>query len=127
MDFSDKKQIKKLIGNCRKGDRKSQHFLYKTFYGKMLGLCMRYASDNDEAKDILHEGFIKVFGKLDKFRNEGSLEGWIRRIMINTALDYIKSTKKLLSIESELSDIDSAIDDPDDNKILAMDVEEIIQ
>ncbi len=64
------------------------------FYGKMMGVCMRYAKDQDEAQDMVQNGFIKIFKKLDVYNFEGSLEGWIRRIMVNTAIDQIRKNKR---------------------------------
>ena len=64
--------------------------LYDHFSSKMYGLCLRFAKSRADADDILQEGFIKVFTKLDNFRNEGSFEGWIRRIMVTTAINYYK-------------------------------------
>ena len=70
--------------------------MYERFYGKMLAVCYRYARDHDEAQDIAHEGFIRVFDKLKSFKNTGSLEGWIRRIVVNNAIDYVRAKKKLV-------------------------------
>ena len=64
------------------------------FYGKMMGVCYRYAKDKDEAQDMVQNGFIKVFKKLDVYNFDGSLEGWIRRIMVNTAIDQIRKNKR---------------------------------
>jgi RNA polymerase sigma-70 factor (ECF subfamily) len=67
-----------------------QHELYKRFAPKMYGVCLRYASNAEEAEDILQEGFIKVFNKIGSFRKEGSFEGWIRRIFVNTAIEQFR-------------------------------------
>jgi RNA polymerase sigma-70 factor (ECF subfamily) len=74
--------------------------LYERYAGVMLAVCMRYSKNREEAEDLLQEGFIKVFDKISTFRGHGSLEGWIRRIMINNALNYIKS-KKLMYINED--------------------------
>ena len=96
MDFADREQVEKLLKKCMKGDSRSQRLLYERFYGKMLAVCYRYARDHDEAQDITHEGFIRVFDKLKSFKNTGSLEGWIRRIVVNNAIDYVRAKKKLV-------------------------------
>jgi RNA polymerase sigma factor (sigma-70 family) len=83
-----------LINGCKKGDKKAQKTLYDKYAAKMLGVCIRYFRNIDEAEDALQEGFIKVFNNIDKFRNEGSFEGWIRRIIVNTSLNYYKSNLK---------------------------------
>jgi RNA polymerase sigma factor (sigma-70 family) len=95
---ANKAEYLEWIDGCLSNDRKAQRQLYKEFYGKMLSICMRYAGDRDEAKDILQDGFIKVFQSLDKFNQDGSLEGWIRRIMVNTALDKIRKDKRSLTL-----------------------------
>jgi RNA polymerase sigma factor (sigma-70 family) len=79
-----------LIKGCANGDRKIQQQLYNRFAAKMFGVCLRYAGNNEEAEDILQEGFIKVFKKIGSFRGEGSFEGWIRRIFVNTAIEHYR-------------------------------------
>lgn len=83
---------KELIQGCLDKDRRCQGELFRRYSGKMLALCMRYSRHQLEAEDLLQDGFAKVFGKLHTFKALGSLEGWIRRIMVNTA---IKNYKKL--------------------------------
>jgi len=79
-----------LLEGCREGDRKMQKALYERFAPKMFGVCLRYAGNAEEAEDILQEGFVKVFGKIGSFRGEGSFEGWIRRIIVNTAIEHFR-------------------------------------
>lgn len=79
-----------LIEGCIRGDRKMQRELYDRFAAKMYGVCLRYAANADEAEDILQEGFIKVFKKIGSFRGEGSFEGWIRRIFVNTSIEQYR-------------------------------------
>jgi RNA polymerase sigma-70 factor (ECF subfamily) len=88
------KELQNIVEGCTKGKRKSQQQLFELYYGKMLGVCMRYAKDNDEAQDMVQNGFIKVFKKIEVFNFTGSLEGWIRRIMANTAIDQIRKNKR---------------------------------
>lgn len=78
-----------LIERSLKGDRKSQRDLFEMYSAKMLAVCNRYARHTAEAEDMFQEGFIKVFTNLSKFTGEGSFEGWIRRIMVNTSLKSI--------------------------------------
>jgi len=82
-----------LIKGCIKEDRASQVAFYKKFSSKMMAVCMRYAKDRMEAEDMLQDGFMKVFDNLSKFKNEGSLEGWVRRIMVNTAINKIRANR----------------------------------
>ncbi|MFZ9029135.1 MAG: RNA polymerase sigma factor [Crocinitomicaceae bacterium] len=101
--MENKEHLKVLIEGCLKNDRRSQEELFKLYYGKMLGVCMRYSTDRDSAEEVLQEGFIKIFEKLERFDYKGSFEGWIRRIMANTAIDHIRKSKKdpLLSDNDE--------------------------
>ncbi|MCG8573762.1 MAG: RNA polymerase sigma factor [Flavobacteriales bacterium] len=95
-------ELRKIVDGCIKGKRKYQKRLFEMFYGKMMAVCMRYAKDQDEAQDMVQIGFIKIFKKLDVYNFEGSLEGWIRRIMVNTAIDQIRKNKRdPFSIEDE--------------------------
>ncbi|MCB0793999.1 MAG: sigma-70 family RNA polymerase sigma factor [Flavobacteriales bacterium] len=82
-----------LIDGCIAGERRSQQRVYELFYGKMMAVCLRYTKNTDQAKDILQDGFIKVFRSMEKFNRSGSFEGWIRRIMVNTAIDHFRRTK----------------------------------
>jgi RNA polymerase sigma-70 factor, ECF subfamily len=119
-----------IIKGCLKNDRASQKLLYERFYGKMMGVCMRYAKDRDEAKDILHEGYMKVFDKLKNFGNKGSFEGWIRRIMVNAAIDHLRRNKHDYLIVNTVYASDQAgvvADEPDDNIINRVDQEEVMK
>lgn len=93
--------LDQLIQGCRKGDRESQRKLYEFFYGKMMGICMRYANCKDEAAVILNTGFFKVFKKIDAYDDQqGHIEAWISRIMVNTAIDhYRKEVRKGRTVE----------------------------
>jgi RNA polymerase sigma-70 factor (ECF subfamily) len=85
----------KIIEGCKKRKSDAQQALYDRYSGKMFALCLRYAKHSAEAEDILQEGFIKVFDKISSFRGDGSFEGWIRRIMIHTAIKYYhKASRK---------------------------------
>jgi RNA polymerase sigma factor (sigma-70 family) len=79
-----------LIAGCIRGERKMQQELYQRYASKMFGVCLRYAGNTEEAEDILQEGFIKVFKKIGSFRSEGSFEGWVRRIFVNTAIEHFR-------------------------------------
>ena len=81
---------KEIIQGCIAGRRDCQELLYKFFSPKMFGICLRYANDYHSAEDILQEGFIKVFNNIDRYRGDGSFEGWVKRIFINTAIEYYR-------------------------------------
>jgi RNA polymerase sigma-70 factor (ECF subfamily) len=91
--------FKPIISDCIAGSRKAQSMLYQQFAPKMFGVCLRYAKDATEAEDNLQDGFIKVFTNLKNFRHDGSLEGWIRRIMINVSLEKIRKQHLLYPVE----------------------------
>jgi RNA polymerase sigma-70 factor (ECF subfamily) len=90
----NREQLKAIIDGCLQNNRRSQEELFKLFYGKMLIVSMRYIKDKDNAQEIVQEGFIKIFEKLGAFDYKGSFEGWIRRIIANTAIDSIRKSKK---------------------------------
>lgn len=81
------------IQQCIAGCRKSQKELYDTFSSKMFVICLRYTKNQTDAEDVLQEGFVKLFKNLDKYRGDGSFEGWIRRIFVNTAIEHIRKNK----------------------------------
>jgi RNA polymerase sigma-70 factor (ECF subfamily) len=85
---------KEIIEGCKKQNRKAQKMLYDRFSSKFLGVCMRYAKDKPEAEDILQEGFLKIFERIDQYNFSGAFEGWMRRIIVNTAIsNYRKNLK----------------------------------
>lgn len=85
---------KEIIEGCKKQNRKAQKMLYDRFSSKFLGVCMRYAKDKQEGEDILQEGFLKIFERIDQYNYTGAFEGWMRRIMVNTAItNYRKNLK----------------------------------
>lgn len=114
-----------LINGCIEGDRRMQEELYRRFSPRMYAVCLRYAGNAEEAEDILQEGFIKIFKKLDSFRGEGSFEGWVRRIFVNTAIEHFRRKRYLQPVtEKEENSIEgkslSALDDLAEKDILAL-------
>ncbi|SFC66635.1 RNA polymerase sigma-70 factor, ECF subfamily [Flexibacter flexilis DSM 6793] len=84
----------KLAALCAKQDRNAQKLLYQQFYGQMMSVCMRYASSKDEAGEMLNDGFMKVFAHIQEYKPEHSLQGWIRRIMVNNAIDAFRRNRQ---------------------------------
>lgn len=82
----------KLVSALTRQERWAQEQLYQQYYGKMMGVCLRYAGSRDEALDLLHEGFIKVFQNISRFKPGTSLPAWIRTVMVNTCIDYYRKT-----------------------------------
>ena len=90
-----------LIKKCIIGERSAQQSLYSRYSPKMFAVCLRYAKDYHSAEDILQEGFIKVYRYIAKFRREGSFEGWMRRIFVNTAIEHLRKSVSMYSITDE--------------------------
>lgn len=94
-----------LIRRCRKGDQQAQKEVYDKFASKMLGVCLRYIKDASEAEDVMITAFVKIFERINQFKAQGSFEGWIRRIMVNESLTYIRKHKSMyLEVDIELAD-----------------------
>lgn len=92
-----------MIDKASKGDRRAQHQLFDIFSPKMLGVCRQYLKNNDLAEEVMLSGFFKMFSNLNNFKNEGSFEGWIRRIMVNESISQLRKDKKLNFVsEAEL-------------------------
>src|ERR1700753_1531021 len=96
--------LNRMWEGCLQNDRKQQELLYKTLAPKMMAVCMRYANDRDEAQDILQEGFIKMFNNVHKYRGDGNLEGWIRRIMVHAAISRYRKLKPMVLVEDMAED-----------------------
>ena len=113
-----------VIQGCREGDLTAQKALYKSMSGKMFAVCLRYASDYHNAEYILQEGFIKVFRNIDKYRGEGSFEGWIRRIFVNTSIEQYRKNVKLYAV-SEIEDTN--ISNHDSNALDTLMTEDLLR
>jgi RNA polymerase sigma-70 factor (ECF subfamily) len=88
-----------IYEGCLRNERKCQEQFYKLLAPRMLSVCMRYAKDKDEAQDILQEGFVKLFRNLHTYRGEGSLEGWIRRIMVYSAISRYRKARTMVLVD----------------------------
>jgi len=100
-EFLDEKE---LLRACVKQEPRAQRTLYELYSPKMLTVCIRYVGDKERARDILHDGFITVFEKIDSYNGTGSFEGWLRRIFVNTALMSLRKGD-VLKFSDELSDV----------------------
>ncbi|MCO5240514.1 MAG: RNA polymerase sigma factor [Chitinophagaceae bacterium] len=87
-----------LIKGCLAGDRRMQEALYQRFSPKMYAVCLRYAGKAEDAQDILQDGFVKIFKNLHMYRGDGSFEGWIRRIFVNTAIEHYRKQVNLYPV-----------------------------
>lgn len=116
---------KQLIESCRKGDRIGQKELYNRFARKMMGVCYRYVNDKETASDLLQDGFVKVFSSLDSYSGTGSFEGWIRKIFVNTALEFLRK----MDVLRDATDLDNTAElvQPDSSVISSMTADELMQ
>ncbi|QHL86397.1 sigma-70 family RNA polymerase sigma factor [Nibribacter ruber] len=93
---------KDLVKALQTGDAKAQRFLYERYGGPMMGVCLRYLKNEMDAEEVLINGFMKVYHNVNRFEEKGSFEGWVRRIMVNEALQYLRKKEPLhLAIEKE--------------------------
>ncbi len=93
-------EIREIIDGCLAGDRRDQELLYRRHAAKLYAVCLQYSGNDEEARDILQEGFIKIFENLQYYKFEGSFEGWIRRITVNTALERFRSRHNLYRVDN---------------------------
>jgi RNA polymerase sigma factor (sigma-70 family) len=84
---------KVLVEQCRKQNRNAQKILFESHFKKMMPVCLRYLKNEDDALEVLNDAFLKVFAKISQYKSEGSLEGWIRRIVINASIDFVRRNK----------------------------------
>jgi RNA polymerase sigma factor (sigma-70 family) len=117
-------KLKNIVEGCLKNNRQAQSELYKMFAPRMYGVCLRYAGNSFDAQDILQEGFVKVFENLKNFKGSGSLEGWMKRIIVHVALDKYRSRITHLSVDEMDDDVSdqqqSAVDTLSEKEILAL-------
>ena len=98
-----REKLEDIVKGCISGKRRAQEQLYKLLSEEMFGVCLYYSKDYTEAEDTLHEGFMKVFQKISQFQGKGSLVGWIKRIMINTALEKYRKQTQLYAIGDNIN------------------------
>lgn len=112
-----------LIGGCIAGDPQMQRELYDRFASKMYGVCLRYMKNTVDADDVMQESFIKVYKNLSKFRREGSFEGWIRRIFINTCIEHFRKKVETYKI-SEAQE--NTVEDDDLSALNVLDAKDLM-
>jgi len=116
-----------LIAGCKRKDTWARKKLYELYAPAMLGICVRYVNEKETARDILQEGFIKVFTKIDSYSGAGSFEGWMRKIFITSALEYLRSTRAF-RLSVSLDGYDETIENLDVNDIVEqLSANEILQ
>ena len=114
-----------LIKGCKENKPKAQKELYETYARKMMAVCLRYTNDRESAQDLLQDGFIKVFTAIGTYSGNGSFEGWMRKIFVNTALEYLRKN----DILRETVDIDSpdTLKEPDYSALEKISADELME
>jgi RNA polymerase sigma-70 factor (ECF subfamily) len=116
-----------IIAGCIGGERKFQELLYHTYSSKMFSVCLRYANEYAGAEDLLQDGFVKVFNNIQKFRSEGSFEGWIRRIFVNNSIEYFRKKANMYVVQETEALTYEYYDDNAVQKLMKEDLMKIIQ
>ncbi len=111
------KSIEEIIDGCRRNKTSMQALLFQMFSDKMYGVCLYYSGSSDEAEDLLHDGFMKVFENIKNYQSTGNFEGWMRRIFVNEALMYYRRSKKTV-VRDNFEEIIEDIHDADQEKQL---------
>ncbi|MCK9205191.1 MAG: sigma-70 family RNA polymerase sigma factor [Bacteroidales bacterium] len=106
-----------LIEACRKGDRSAQFKIYKLYYKAMYNTCLRIVNDTAEAEDIMQESFLDAFERLESYTGEGTFGSWLKRIVINRSLDFLRKEKDYISLEEEQIDIPDPIEENREEEI----------
>jgi RNA polymerase sigma-70 factor (ECF subfamily) len=126
---SSERDLKEWIDGCKENDRFCQRKIYEYLYSPMMIVCLRYADDKQEASDILQDAFLKVFDKIGLYNDEGSFEGWVRRIIVNTSIDAIRKKKKeILSDDTSIyQNTEIEDDDADTSPYEGIDVNDVVE
>lgn len=119
-------EIKNIIKGCLAGDRRDQELLYRRYASKLYAVCLQYSGNDEEARDILQEGFIKIFEHLGHYKHEGSFEGWIRRITVNTALEKFRSRHNLYRVD-DIDTIQEPDSEPDNNDYAGLEAKDLLE
>ncbi len=120
--------LNKIIKACRQGERDAQEKLYRLYGSKLFAVCIKYSNNRTEAEDFFHEGFIKIFENIKQYRFEGSFEGWMRRIMVNTVLEAYRKNKNIFFLDESNIPLESVDESTGENEEgLKISVENILE
>lgn len=125
MTVNNNTDEQKLIAGCIEGKSWAQRAIYDRFAATMMSVCVRYVTDRDTAQDILQEGFIKLFNKIDTYSGAGAFAGWVRRIFVTTALEYLRRNDALKQ-SANIDDIENFIENYDETAIQKMSADDIM-
>jgi RNA polymerase sigma-70 factor (ECF subfamily) len=115
-----------MIAGCKRNESQAMRKLYERYAPTMMGICVRYTNDRESAKDVLQEGFIKVFTKIDTFSEKGSFEGWMRRVFVTTALEFLREHRFDISVTDD-SDYENSRESFEVSVIEKLSAEDIIK
>jgi RNA polymerase sigma-70 factor (ECF subfamily) len=101
LKFRENLDLNQIIEGCKNNKSRDQEALFKMFSDEMFAVCLYYSPNHAEAEDTLHEGFLKVFQNINSFKGDGSIKGWIRRILINTALEKFRKKNPMYVLDNE--------------------------
>lgn len=113
LDINKSNDAKVIVDGCKKNDRHYQQLLYNQTFTKMIGACLRYSSDYDEAMDFVQDGYVKVFEKIQKYQDTGSVVAWIKAIIVNNLIDSMRKSSKYQFTDIDTTPIDGT-DDTDE-------------
>lgn len=118
-------EIKGIIEGCVRGEKRAQDALYKKYASLLYGICLRYAKNKMEAEDVLQEVFVKIYNNIHTYHNDGSFEGWLRRIAVNTSItQYRKNLKH--AYQEDVDDLVKSKNDPIEVEDLEFTAEEMM-
>lgn len=121
-------EVAQLIEGCKKGKRLAQHRLFKTYYGSLFAVCMRYANCYEDAQDMLNEGFVKIFEGLKNYQASGSFEAWMKTVMVNAALDYLRKYRTTADTVNYDDVTDDVLNQYEENEALSkISTDELLQ
>lgn len=118
--------LKKILRGCLSGNSRDQELLYRRYSAKLYGVCLQYSNSREEARDVLQESFIKIFTNLHTFRGGGSFDGWMRRIVVNTALEKHRNRYYLNKVD-DLNNIHEPSNSPVDADMSGLEAEELLE
>ena len=119
-------EIKNIINGCLKGDRRDQEILYRRYAARLYAVCLQYSGNDEEARDILQEGFIKIYENLAHYKYEGSFDGWVRRIMVNTALEKFRIRHNLYRVD-DIDQIPEPNAEPDNEDYAGLEARDLME
>jgi RNA polymerase sigma-70 factor (ECF subfamily) len=118
-------KVKDIIDGCLSGSRRDQELLYRRYAPRLYAVCLRYTGNTEEARDVLQEGFIKIYENLERYSREGSFEGWIRKIIVNTALEKYRN-RYYLSRVDDIDGVEEQLSEPDTDDFAGLEATDLL-